>query len=280
MLDVARCANALLAATALLAALPPTASADSYYCTIHGVEGGAPFRLCAGTDTAGEAGWTPMVLEPDAAAAAPVSASSSGSNGGAFAASATASASAEPGLLRLEASASAFGTGIARASAGAQASMYEEGTFAPLGGAAPGTPIQARLTIDVAGAFSGTPAGADGEVTVYRGLTLVTQRNLFLSFVDGDVFEEIDLPGLAVGDSISLLMRVRAFATGQDVGVTASSADLGNSAHLYLDVLSGNAAFDAASEHDYSSVPEPGGPLLVLAGAGALIGTRRRSARK
>jgi hypothetical protein len=275
----ARARFAFAAVAGLLAGLPGAASADSYYCTLHGSPPGSEGSwLCAGTDTAGETGWSPMVGVPDGAGETSAAASSAGSAGGDFAASAAASANADPGLLRAEATASAFGTGSARGSAGAQASMYEEGTFAPLGGAAPGTPLTARLTIDVAGAFAGTPAGADGQVIVSRGITVLAQRTLFLSLVDGDFFEEIELPGLIVGDTVSLFMIIRAFASAQDVGVTASSADLGSSGRLSLDVLSGNASFDAASGHDYTTVPEPGAALLLLVGAAVLARCRPSTA--
>ena len=103
-------------------------------------------------------------------------------------------------------------------------------------------------------------------------------RDLFLSSVAGSRFEEIDLPGLVVGDTLTLIMILRASANAADVGgVTASSADLGNSARLFLDVTSGNAEFAAASGHDYTTVPEPGAALLGLVGAGVLTGARRRA---
>jgi hypothetical protein len=260
----------------LAAGFPAAASADSFYCTINGVPpgGGGSAWFCAGTSTSGAVGWSPMVSGPDAAGATPVSAASAGSNGGDFAASASASASAGPGLLRMEAEASSFGNGLGRATGAAQASMWEEGTFVGAGGAAPGTPITARLTLDVAGAFTAVPASADGEFDVYRGFTLLAHRDLFLSTVDGDFFEEIALPGLVVGDEISVSLRLRAQASGEDVGITGSAADLSNSGHLYLDVTSGNATFDSASGHDYSTAPEPGAVLLVLVGAAVLCGAR------
>lgn len=120
------------------------------------------------------------------------------------------------------------------------------------------------------------PASADGDVDVYRGITLLAHRDLFLSSINGVRFEEIDLPGLVVGDTITLIMILRASANASDIGVTASSADLGNSARLFLDVTSGNATFDAASGHDYTTVPEPGGAWLALVGAAVLTGARRR----
>jgi hypothetical protein len=275
MPDAARLVR-LAAATALLAVLPHAAFADSFFCTLNVGSPGPPSWLCACTGTGGAGEWNPVIAQPDAAGAFPVNAASSGSAGGEFAASASANASAEPGLLRMEAEASAFGEGDAAASAGAQASMYEEGTFAPVGGAAPGTPITARLTIDVAGAFAGVPASADGDVDVYRGITLLAHRDLFLSSINGTRFEQIDLPGLVVGDTITLIMILRASANAADIGVTASSADLGNSARLFLDVTSGNASFEAGSGHDYTTVPEPGAALLALVGAGVLIGARGR----
>lgn len=274
MLDVPR--RFFVAAAFALVLVPRAASSDSFFCTIHLVQTGEPSWLCAGTGTGGAGEWNPVVGQVDSASPVAAQASSTGSAGGDFAGAASANASAEPGLLRMEAQASAFGTGAAEASAGAQASMYEEGTFAPLGGAAPGTPITARLTIDVAGAFSGTPASADGDVDVYRGVAPIAHRDLFLSSVDGDWFEEIDLPGLVVGDSITLIMILRASANASDIGITASSADLGSSARLSLDVTSGNAEFDAASGHDYTTVPEPGAALLALVGAVVLTGAHRR----
>lgn len=272
-----------LATVALLALdLPPgPASADSYFCTNHPAPSGSTTWFCAGTETTGAIGWNSQVSQGDTAGpTAPASASCTGSNGGDFAASASAQADANPGLLSVRADASSFGSGPGRSSGGAQASFLEVVTLAPLAGAAPGSPVAARLTLDVGGGFATSAAGADGQVTVYRGAQQLFFRNLFLSNFDPDWFEQVDLPGLYVGDVLTVFMSMRAFAPALDTGPTGSSANVTNGAKLRLDVTSPNAVFVSPSGHDYRTLPEPGWGALAGVGVAALAAVSRSRASR
>jgi hypothetical protein len=113
---------------------------------------------------------------------------------------------------------------------------------------------------------------------VYRNGVPVHQRNLFVSTVQQAFFEQSDLPGFGVGDSIGLWMRLTASAgaTNEPPVVASASADLGGSGRLYLDVLSGNASFQSTSGHDYSLAPEPTGPATLAVVWGVLAGALRR----
>ena len=270
---------AVAAALASFVSAPLPAEADSFYCTIHQAPVGAGSWLCAGTGTTGAIGWNPVVVLPDAAGTLPVSAASVGSNGGVFAASASAEASAQPGGLSAHVEAAAFGSGgNSRANGGAQAMFSEVGTLAPLAGATPGTPVSLRLTIDIPGAFV-TSASTDGQVTIHRGFAQIFNRNVFLSTFDVDMFEQHSIPGVSVGDTLTVYMELRASAGAIDTGPTSAAGDFGV-AKVFLDVTSNNAVFVSTSHHDYRTAPEPG--VATLAGVGviamAIAGARRRRA--
>lgn len=272
---------AVTAALVAFATAPLPAGADSFYCIIHNAPFGVGSWLCAGTETTGAIGWNPVVVLPDAAGTLPVSAASVGSNGGIFAGSASAESSAQPGRLSAHIEASAFGSGgNSRASGGAQATFYEIGTLAPLAGATPGTPVALRLTIDVPGAFAAA-ASADGQLTIHRGIQQIFNRNIFLSSIDGDLFEQFVIPGVNVGDTLAVYMEIRASGSAVDTGPTSSAGDVGV-ASAFLDVTSSNAVFAATSHHDYRTAPEPDGATLVGVGVIALslatTGSPRRRA--
>jgi hypothetical protein len=234
--------------------------------------------LCASSHTAGEGEWSPSVLAPDAAAEKPVEASQTGSAGGDFGATASASSNAAPGVVRGNATAVAFGNGEAGSSADAEASFLERGPLQPIGGATPGAPVTLHLTIDVGGIFLGQGAGGDVALAVYRNGTVAYERPVVVNALHQGVADAVDLPGFVVGDDVALYLRLRTFAAAVDEpeALSSATADLGDSARIYLDVASGNARFDAASGHDYGFVPEPAGPALLGVGAVVLAAARRR----
>jgi hypothetical protein len=108
--------------------------------------------------------------------------------------------------------------------------------------AAPGTPVDVLLTIDVGGGFAGSGAG-DGEVIVFHNGFVNAQQPIFVSTFDSTFFVEIDLLGFTVGDSLGIYMILRAFAgaSNQPLASTSSTADMSGSGAVFLDVTSGSA---------------------------------------
>ena len=243
--------------------------------------------FCASTETRGEGGFDSSVAVGDTAGQTfPVQASRSGSAGGDFASSAAASCSAEPGVVRAIASAGAFGNGEASSSGDADASFLDRGPLTPIGGAAPGAAVTFHVTVDVAGAFIGEGGGGDAALKIYRNGAIAHERTITTNVLQPQLSDAFDLPGFVAGDDVALYLRLRAFAGAVDDpdSLSAATADLGDSAHVYVDITSGNARFDAASGHDYRLAPEPAGSGLLAVGGAVLAAAhgwrRRRLARR
>ena len=246
-----------------------------------------PRAFCASTETRGEGGFDSSVAVGDTAGQTfPVQASRSGSAGGDFASSAAASCSAEPGVVRAIASAGAFGNGEASSSGDADASFLDRGPLTPIGGAAPGAAVTFHVTVDVAGAFIGEGGGGDAALKIYRNGAIAHERTITTNVLQPQLSDAFDLPGFVAGDDVALYLRLRAFAGAVDDpdSLSAATADLGDSAHVYVDITSGNARFDAASGHDYRLAPEPAGSGLLAVGGAVLAAAhgwrRRRLARR
>jgi hypothetical protein len=287
MLDRVRTFPALRLAAALAILLASSsAEAALFFCSQTYGPGTPGFNdayalgawFCASTETRGEGGFDSSVAAGDTAGQTfPVQASRSGSAGGDFASSATASCSAEPGVVRAAAAAGAFGNGKASSNGDAEASFLDRGSLTPIGGAAPGVPVTFHLTVDVGGAFSGQGGGGDAALKVYRNGVIAHERTITTNLLQSQFSDAFDLPGFVAGDDVALYLQLRAFAGAVDSpeSLSAATADLGDSAHLYLDITSGNARFDAASGHDYRLAPEPAAPALLAVGGAALAAARR-----
>lgn len=249
---------------------------------------GIPYQCVAALAFTEDPMGTQLVIAPDRASIlAPVTASRTATGGGKYGAVSDASATASPGLLR----ARSYGNGLAPPVGGyafasgaavADASFVDYGIITGLPGALAGDPVNLRLRFDMAGSFAG-----DGEsilrIYVYRnfGVPLVN-THLFTDLLQPSDVGEFDF-GFAVGDSIQMFVHLNTQATG--LYGRPSRADVSNTAHAYLDVLSGNARFVSSSGHLYGlhdinplPVPEPASAALLLLGGFVVVGSVRRRA--
>lgn len=274
-------------------------SADAYaahsFCQNFGLGGiGAPLGSfqCADTEV-GAGNGAPLVLSPDQAAAATVSAAQSAAGSGVFASFSSASSTASPGLLRAIASADSTapppddGVSFAQAIARADATFVDAGSLVAVGGSLPGAPVTLRVTINVSGSFLNLGEGVSEVQVIRNDVALLVNRTVTVLGQRPTDFQQIDLPGFQVGDKVTLRMALHAEAGATNQGDKlvnrSQKADLGNTGHLYLDVLSGNATFESASGHLYGSdvgnVPEPSTYALFGSGLGMLLWLRRRRQR-
>ena len=233
----------------------------------------------AGANTDG----APTVITPDSIGSLPVAASQVSATGGIFAASASASSSASAGLLRARVKADSLnpvipsdGTSFARASGRANAVLWDSGPLTGVAGGAIGDPVAARLTVNVAGIFSPVVFIGPSVFTLSEGLFTVTvyhnsdfsatpNAGGLINAINPSTEQIVDLLGFHIGDTLSMYMSLSASANASNErspNFLSSFADISNTAHLYLDILSGNATFASASGHDYrlAAVPPPPPP--------------------
>jgi hypothetical protein len=282
---------------ALLLSLPlylagAAAQASDFFCNNY--VAGAPLAHFQCVQTVVGPG-APLLIAPDQAGAGPLTAASVSAGSGPFASTASASASAEPGLLRGFTSAEMLGGSIPDAQAVARADAWsaDSGTVVGALGVAVGTPVMLRFTVDVGGSFGGGGVfTALSEATVdfvARGpngafIHTGTQADKFNPIR----FATIDISAL-VGDTFEMLTKLHVAAGAINNGVAANAmsvADVTNTSHLYIDVLSANADVIGASGHFYASdavalspVPEPSQTALLFGGLAMLGAFVRRRAR-
>jgi hypothetical protein len=281
----------LAALTVSTAMLAHDAQAVNYWCNQH--QGAAPgtHSQCADSHT-GTGNGVPQTVQPDQVGSGPVSAAQTNAGSGTFAAVGSASASAGPGLLRASASAESLnavkpadGISFAYASAAADASFFD---WLTVQGPVTGSPVSLRFTLAVDGAFAGGPFGELAEgiagLSVFLDDRLVLRRGGVLNASQDDLFDIADLTGLQVGDSIGVLMTLRAsaYATNErGPRYMQAKADLGHTGRLFVDVLSGDATVASHSGHRYASgavspVPEPSATALLAAGGLCILVAARR----
>jgi hypothetical protein len=202
--------------------------------------------------------------------------------GGIGAVTGAAFAFADFGLLRVRARAvSPFPRGVydpnPLVSARSIASVIDVGTITGPGSA--GAPVLARGSLTVDSVLFGDGEGSV-QLTIGSNLqgSLVNYQATLFGPVTS-VSPTFDLSALSVGEElvISLTLRARAGAGATLFGaLNESLADLSNSAHFNLDILTPGAAFNAASQHDYRSavVPLPPAGWLLLTGLVAVFGRK------
>ena len=274
----------------LLAFLAGNAQATDFFCDNYVASNPPAHFQCV--QTAVGPG-TPKISSPDEAGAGARFASSSSADSGVFAATSSASAWASPGLLRGFASAQMLGGSIEGAQAIARSAAWfaDGGTVVGAVGVPIGTPVTLRFTISVNGGFAGgglfnPESEATGEL-VARGprasfIDLISHVDKFTPFriVTADV-------NAFVGETFEMLVKldVQAGAINNiDVGNAMSVADVSNSGHVFVDVLSANASFIGSSGYLYATlapVPEPSEYAMLLSGFVFIAAlTRRRLPRK
>jgi Bacterial Ig-like domain (group 3) len=201
----------------------------------------------------------PSVSSPDQSGTIPISASSVSAGSGFEASASVANASAAPGLVRGFASAEVFGGSSqgAQAVAHADAWFFDGGTVVGAAGVPIGTPVKLRFTLDVIGAFAGgTVVHALSEATVDLsvGFLINTHEQIDKFRPFKVVTYDVDA---RVGDSLEMSMKLHVSAGAINApaqpGNANSVADVSNTGHLYVDVLSANASFIGASGHPYAT---------------------------
>lgn len=275
-----------------LAMLGHDALAVNYWCSQHQGAAAGTHSQCADSHT-GTGNGVPQVLQPDQVGSGPVAASQFNAGSGTFAAFGSSSASASPGLLRASAAAESLnaakpadGISFAYASAAADASFFD---WLTLQGPANGAPVTLRFTMAVDGAFAGGTYGelAEGIVglSVFLNDRLVLKRGGALNAAHDDLFDTVELTGLHDGDSLGVLMTLRAsaYATNErGPSHMQAKADLGHTGRLFIDLVSGDGILASHSGHRYASdavspVPEPSASaLLAIGGLCTLVAARRR----
>lgn len=287
------CAGHVVLLGLLCVALNASATLDTFggFCGFGGGPG-TGFAICAeaagggggGAGGSFEAPAGPGIGLPDRATSdGPVAVGIAG--GGSGGAATVAYASGDYGLLRATAIASisnnqADTQSLFLAVARAGASFHDVGTIESPN-LVNGTPVHAKAILDIGGAF-----GKSGEARFHvavgspSGGTPVNFGSTLLADVP-TLHQEFDLTNLQVGADLIVNMEVivsaNAFAQGRNFKLS-DTADVGNTAHFYLDFLTDDVRFQSRSGHDYSApVPVPAVWPLVLAAFGALSFQRRRA---
>jgi hypothetical protein len=242
-----------------LALLGGAAQADESFCNNYVAGMPLPHFQCVQTTVGPGA---PTVLLPDQAGSGPLSAASSSAGSGVFASSASASASASPGLLRGKASAEMFGGSGLGTSAGARSGawFFDGGRVVGSSGVPAGTPVSLRFTIEVAGIFIGgstftalSEGWVDLVVRGTGGAFIHTNSTINRFNPTGFVFRDIES---SVGDSFDMLMKLHVSANAVNDGNAANAmsvADVSQTSHLYVDVITGNASFVGSGGHIYAT---------------------------
>jgi hypothetical protein len=147
-----------------------------------------------------------------------------------------------------------------------------------------GTPVEITVTMDPDGAFT-DGAGAQIDLTVskvsdFAGFAVTKQALLNDPSHASVVPPPFALTGYVVGDQLIFSYQVRNDAGTTNRVVPArvmATADMEDTARLFIDVETAGVSLDTMSGHDYTSLPEASQPLLL--GAGGLVLTWRARRR-
>jgi len=287
----------LFASALALALFAGDSQASLVFCNNYVASSPPPHYQCVQTNVGPGA---PLVVSPDQAGSGLRVGESFSTGSGPFASASSAFASASPGLLRGFASAQMLGGSIPTASAVANSDAWfaAGGVVTGASGVATGTPVLLRFLIDVAGSFSGGglfTALSEGTVDLVAngpgGLPFIhTHGHIDKYNPVGHVFVDT---AASVGDTFEMIMKLHVSANATNEGGPANAmsvADVSNTSHLFVDVLSGNASFVGTDGHLYASqavvpepstVPEPPVYSLLLLGLvlTAAFGRRRAEAQ-
>jgi hypothetical protein len=286
---------ALPVAVLLVSALASTPSnASDFFCNNYIAADHPAHYQCVQTNVGPGA---VTLISPDQAGGAPLYAASVSVGSGPFAATSSANAYAEPGLLRAFTSSAMLAGSIdnAQSTAVADAWFADGGSVVGGSGAAIGSSVLLRFTVDLSGSFSGGglfTALSEATVDFVLGQPGGTS---FQTRAQADKFNPSRLVTYdvraAVGDSFEMIVKLHAAASAinnANPANTQSVANVSHTSHLYVDVLAGNAKFIGSGGHDYASlgttppVPEPSETALMLLGLtciAALMRQRQRAAR-
>jgi hypothetical protein len=139
----------------------------------------------------------------------------------------------------------------------------------------PGTPVAITVTLDLEGGFSVNGSGGEAWLTYSKVSDFVAfymERQAILFHGGGFVPPPFALDGYTVGDQLVFKLAMRATATTTDhvnPAVGDAAADMEGTGRLLIEVATPGVTLEAASGHDYTTVPEPAHALLL--GAGALV---------